>query len=570
MNEDPKFCGAFWAMDEVCGHPLPCPHHSKKAEIKPGHTIPVLDHGFVRYIDHLGSDLRIVEAARISYRSPSKGPDADQKLLRYLWSNKHCYAPEMQVLTADGWKRWDQCGEQEMYLVPDNGILRRETCSTVSFYVENEPMQRFKNERMSYRVTADHRMLFRKKGDDDFRIARAHEMPQWGHFKPGSEYVLEALGDPIDAGCPKMRLVGFYLGDGSGTSVGTIGFHFRKQRKKAYLREVCGELGILVRERKSSTYADGLVMTLDTPAWLRDFVDTAVKCESKRLLVSLVSLSPYQIKGILDGLINSDGSIKKDRPQIEYSSKSKALADLFQNAAAMMGFDGHFTEGGAGVFRVKAYRSGGRTSLEARKQYFSEERYSGKVYCATTSTGLLVVRGGEDKFAFVCGNTSPFEMCKLTLNVKMPIFVMRQWVRHRCQNLNEVSARYTDLPKEFYIPKIWRKNLGAGQNKQQSVVAEELPHEGFTTMVTAFCDSAYTLYEQLIAAGMARELARMVLPVNIYTEIYCCWDLKNLLHFIKLREDAHAQAEIQEYARAIKAILVELFPWTMAAYSESE
>ena len=166
-------------------------------------------------------------------------------------------------------------------------------------------------------------------------------------------------------------------------------------------------------------------------------------------------------------------------------------------------------------------------------------------------------------------HTSPFEMCKLTLNVKMPIFVMRQWVRHRMQNLNEVSARYTDLPKEFYVPTVWRKNLGAGQNKQQSVVAEDLPHEKMTRLVSTFCDSAYELYENLIAIGMARELARMVLPVNIYTEIYCCWDLKNLLHFIKLREDAHAQAEIQDYAKAIKTILVELFPWTMEAYGEN-
>ena len=166
-------------------------------------------------------------------------------------------------------------------------------------------------------------------------------------------------------------------------------------------------------------------------------------------------------------------------------------------------------------------------------------------------------------------HTSPFEMCKLTLNVKLPIFVMRQWVRHRMQNLNEVSARYTDLPREFYIPTVWRKNLGAGQNKQQSVVSEDLAHEGLTTMVASFCDSAYNFYETLLANGVARELARMVLPVNIYTEIYCCWDLKNLLHFIKLREDAHAQAEIQEYAKAIKTILLELFPWTMAAYSEA-
>jgi thymidylate synthase (FAD) len=152
-------------------------------------------------------------------------------------------------------------------------------------------------------------------------------------------------------------------------------------------------------------------------------------------------------------------------------------------------------------------------------------------------------------------HTSPFEMCKLTLNVKMPIFVMRQYVRHRMQNLNEVSARYTELPNEFYIPTQWRKQ--DTQNKQGSV---SMTNECFKTMVIPCWESMrsdfasaletlnreqYEFYQQMIEAGVAREMARMVLPLNIYTEIYCCWDLKNLLHFIQLREDSHAQYEIR-------------------------
>lgn len=163
-------------------------------------------------------------------------------------------------------------------------------------------------------------------------------------------------------------------------------------------------------------------------------------------------------------------------------------------------------------------------------------------------------------------HTSPFEMVKLTLNVKMPIFVMRQWVRHRMQNLNEVSARYTQLPAEFYIPEVWRaqdpKNRqgsvgGAWDEHGQRIMREQLREH---------CQHSYALYESLLQSGVAREMARMVLPINIYTEIYCCWDLKNLLHFISLRDDSHAQAEIQEYSRAIKEILREIVPWTMEIY----
>lgn len=179
-------------------------------------------------------------------------------------------------------------------------------------------------------------------------------------------------------------------------------------------------------------------------------------------------------------------------------------------------------------------------------------------------------------------HTSPFEMVKLTLNIKMPIFIMRQYVRHRMQNLNEVSARYTELPNEFYIPTKWRKQ--DTKNKQGSVIGDDEfakvdPQTGkpyssswdsqfISEEVYSACHRAYGLYQELIARGVAREMARMVLPVNIYTEIYACWDLKNLLHFITLREDAHAQAEIQAYGTAIKKICQDLFPWTMEAYEK--
>jgi thymidylate synthase (FAD) len=175
-------------------------------------------------------------------------------------------------------------------------------------------------------------------------------------------------------------------------------------------------------------------------------------------------------------------------------------------------------------------------------------------------------------------HTSPFEMVKLTLNIKMPIFIMRQYVRHRMQNLNELSARYTELPNEFYVPRVWRKQ--DTKNKQGSVVSDDDTNPFMycnggngdpvhaTDAVASHCNASYDLYQKLIEKGIAREMARMVLPINIYTEIYACWDLKNLLHFITLREDEHAQAEIRHYGTAIKSICKEFFPWTIEAYEK--
>lgn len=166
-------------------------------------------------------------------------------------------------------------------------------------------------------------------------------------------------------------------------------------------------------------------------------------------------------------------------------------------------------------------------------------------------------------------HTSPFEMVKITFVIKMPIFIARQYIRHRMQNVNEVSARYTEVDDDFYIPHTWRTQ--DAKNKQGSVAGEDMVaewHGRHSGSLEAHCRQAYDLYLYMIDSGVAREMARMVLPLNIYTTMRVCWDLKNLLHFITLREDAHAQAEIQEYSKAIKSFLVELFPWTMECYEK--
>lgn len=165
-------------------------------------------------------------------------------------------------------------------------------------------------------------------------------------------------------------------------------------------------------------------------------------------------------------------------------------------------------------------------------------------------------------------HTSPFEMCKITFNIKMPIFVMRQFIRHRMQNVNEVSARYTELPDDFYIPANWR--IQDIKNKQGSVF-EDKPvgwqHDNDVILNQVY-DICYDRYLQLINRGVAKEMARFVLPVGIYTEIYSTWDLRNLLHFFSLRDDPHAQWEHQQYGKAMKKIAAELFPWTIEAYEK--
>lgn len=168
-------------------------------------------------------------------------------------------------------------------------------------------------------------------------------------------------------------------------------------------------------------------------------------------------------------------------------------------------------------------------------------------------------------------HTSPFEMCEIKLHCKMPIFVARQWVRHRTASLNEISARYSVLDNEFYLPSpediaVQAKNNRQGRGdtltpEQSAMVLEMLKRDA---------TNAYSTYEALLGEeyGLARELARMNLPVNWYTQWYWKIDLHNLLRFLRLRMDAHAQYEIRVFADAIAALVADWVPLTWEAFSD--
>lgn len=163
-------------------------------------------------------------------------------------------------------------------------------------------------------------------------------------------------------------------------------------------------------------------------------------------------------------------------------------------------------------------------------------------------------------------HTSPFEQCSITFNIKFPIFLMRQFVRHRTFRLNEWSGRYSELKDEFFLPKSWRAQATQG-NKQDSLEDIKINQIYCNQVTLNAYDNCYTRYQDLLKEGVAKEQARFVLPVGIYTEIYVNCDLHNLMHFLRLRQDGHAQSEIQDVANAMAEIAKQLFPWTFEAFS---
>jgi thymidylate synthase (FAD) len=169
-------------------------------------------------------------------------------------------------------------------------------------------------------------------------------------------------------------------------------------------------------------------------------------------------------------------------------------------------------------------------------------------------------------------HSTPFEMCEIKLHVKLPVFVARQWIRHRTANVNEYSARYSILDREFYIPAaedLAAQSVVNNQGRGSTLQGEEAAR--VLEILKADSTRCYDHYEQMISQdgqdGLARELARMNLPANIYTQWYWKVDLHNLFHFLRLRADAHAQYEIRVYAEAICKLVAD---WVPAAYTAFE
>ncbi|HBB66867.1 MAG: FAD-dependent thymidylate synthase [Elusimicrobia bacterium GWA2_56_46] len=177
---------------------------------------------------------------------------------------------------------------------------------------------------------------------------------------------------------------------------------------------------------------------------------------------------------------------------------------------------------------------------------------------------------GEEKdkklveYLLAHGHHSPFEHSVFQFHVKLPIFVARQWMRHRVASYNEVSARYTEVQEEFYVPAEFR--VQDKINRQGSVKSGALDNKQLLEIYVKSLDASYAAYRRLLESGVAREMARMVLPVAQYTQFHWTVNARSLMNFLSLRMDSHAQSEIREYAGAIAEIFKARMPWTWEAF----
>lgn len=210
---------------------------------------------------------------------------------------------------------------------------------------------------------------------------------------------------------------------------------------------------------------------------------------------------------------------------------------------------------GGGFVRVVDYMGSDSAIVEAARVSYGE--------------GTTWVSKDESLLRYLMrhNHSTPFEMCEIKFHIKMPIFVARQLMRHRTASVNEVSARYSVVNDEFYIPDADKVKLQSKSNKQGS--EGEFSVEDTARIRKAMqesTDTAYALYYDLLEEGLARETARGLLPTSTFTEIYWKIDLRNLLHFLNLRLAKNAQPEIRGYARTFAHCVREWVPMTYGAW----
>jgi hypothetical protein len=311
------------------------------------------------------------------------------------------FSSDMQVLTLQGWREWSTLKAKAKLAVPDpaSRTFKFEEAPIEAFQTD-EPMQRRASQHIEFAVTADHQM----RASD--AIVKAAELSGEFTVDTLAGYRAVPLEGPKN---PAAQLAGFWLGDGYKISKNRIGFGLKKDRKKAYLRDILTRLGVEWSESDHTRrpgYRD-FVLELDAPdGKTKKAVETFIhdwQALAKNKHINRASLELDEdgdvVRALFDALMHSDGHVKQDRPQLQFTSTSNGLHSDFQLLSAMLGRDSHFTKHNLSL----SYNPDRNQSFSIKAGEVSKASFEGAIYGAKTSNGLLFVRGNGKQFGFVAG-----------------------------------------------------------------------------------------------------------------------------------------------------------------------
>ncbi|MGH3490788.1 MAG: FAD-dependent thymidylate synthase [Actinopolymorphaceae bacterium] len=539
-------------------------------------------------------DADVLFAARVSTKGEQSIEDVEgdaersKGLINYLLRSRHgCYDEETEVLTREGWKRWTDLHGGEWFATrsPEGEVVYQRAERLIAKPYDG-PMVRIEMTHVDLLVTPDHQMWAKRRRQphrERWELVPARELFDAGHrlSMGGATWTPDIPFTPAPG---VAALVGFFIGDGYvRDESSTPSFRLRKKREIDFLYRRAAEAGHEVRKIGSDRYH----LIAD-----EEFRLLAKKCydadRAKMIPLEMMECSKEQLWELLDGLWNSDGSTSATG-KMTYATTSPKLAGQLQEVALKVGLAATVNEhpfdddpdhyGTKPRYRVTLYRDRNLEprvgwSSESRRSQVRLEHYRGHIYCATVPHGTLYVRRNGKP---IWSGNSPFEHNSMTFHVHAPIFVFRELMRHRMASYNEESGRYRELRPVFYVPGPDRKLVQEGKpGRYEFVDGTPDQHKLVEEETRQQCTEAYAGYQRMLDAGIAREVARIVLPLTIYSTAYVTVNARSLMNFLSLRvrrDDStfpsFPQREIEMVAEKMEAAWAELMPISHAAFERN-
>lgn len=537
------------------------------------------------------SDSDVVWSARVStegnrsLEALEAVSGSSEGLIRYLMKNRHgCYDEETEVLTLSGWKKWKDVDDTDLFATLNLGtdeIEYQEPLRLVKKKFSGD-MVHVKNKHVDLLVTPNHKMVSKRRKKINARpweLINASDFFDASHRlrKGGGNWNGSHLGFSDD----ELRLLGFFIGDGNSNRGSTPTFNIRKEREIFFLEStVDGIDGATV-----SVLSSGARSVVGLSRKLRHLLSRCYKNKEKIIPPEILDGTSHQLLCVYEGLLNSDGYYSEGRER--YFTTSDELAGQIQELALKIGRAANirtinYTDPDrlgcshkpvhiVSVFsdRKSQPRIGWTTT--ARKNEVTLVPYNGFVYCATVPNGTLYVRrSGKTCWS---GN-SPFEHSVFTFYIETPIFVVRELERHRISSYSEESGRYKELRPVFYVPGPDRKLVQVGKTGHYQFEDGTYTQKQFVSSdIRRISTECFTAYRRLLDLGIAKEVSRMVLPVNTYTSLYMTVNARSLMNILSLRTN-HPEAaypskpmrEIEMVAEQMEAIFAEKMPITYQAF----
>ena len=534
-------------------------------------------------------DADVLFAARVSTQGEQSlaqlgaDPQRSKGLINYLMRDRHgCYDDDTEVLTEFGWVSWPQVRGDERFLTRSpEGRLEYQRALRHVRRRHVGPMLQVHTEDVDLLVTPDHRMYaarHRRPAQARWELVPATDLLQEPHRMTMSDAVWEPeLG--VSNAPSWFSLLGLFIGAGHlrGSS---LCVRPRTSRAVEALHEWAAACGFELASGGAGSYA----LLAD-----EDFQLVAKRCseppgQEKIIPPDVLMADRLRLEALLEGLVASTGSASAAAGE-QVCTTSRVLAGQLQELALKTGRaatvctdedDAARSLGGTLVHAVRIVSDRRlRPTIGGARQGRADEvqvvHYEGEVHCVTVPNGTLYVRRSGKP---IWSGNSPFEHNSMTFYVQAPIFVFREFMRHRIASYNEESGRYRELRPVFYVPGPERRLRQVGKPGAYQFL-EGTPEQAELVEAEAkrVCREAYAAYQRMLDAGVAREVARIVLPLSIYSSMYVTMNARSLMNFLSLRTaregarfPSFPQREIEMCAERMEQLWAELMPLTHAAF----